>query len=49
MIREGISAVTVDQLQGDTAYLSKGPAVGTLVVTVGAEELLGTEYGVGHE
>ena len=43
------AAVTVDQLQGDTAYLSKGPAVGTLVVTVGAEELLGTEYGVDHE
>jgi hypothetical protein len=43
------AAVTIDQIQGDYAYLSKGPAVGTLVVTVGAEELSGTEYGVGHE
>lgn len=41
--------ITIDQIQGDTAILSSGPAVDTLIVTVGAEELLGTEYGVGHE
>jgi hypothetical protein len=41
--------VTIDQIQGDTAILSSGPAVGTLIVRMGAEELLGTEYGVGHE
>lgn len=41
--------ITIDQIQGDTAILSSGPAVGTLIVTVGAEELLGTEHGVGHE
>jgi hypothetical protein len=41
--------ITVEQIQGDTATLSSGPPAGTLVVTVGAEELLGTEVGVGHE
>lgn len=43
------AAVTIDRIQGDDAYLSSGPAVGTVVVTVGAEELMGTESGVGHE
>lgn len=39
--------VTVERIEGDLAYLSDGPAVGTEVVTVGAAELLGTDTGVG--
>lgn len=39
--------ITVDRIQGDVAILSDGPAVGTLVVTVGAAELWGVETGVG--
>ena len=41
--------IKVDVIEGDTAVLSEGPAVGTTVVTVGAAELLGTELGVGEE
>jgi uncharacterized iron-regulated membrane protein len=41
--------VTVHKIQGSTATLSSGPPAGTLAVTVGAEELWGTELGVGHE
>lgn len=44
-LREPIS---VDYIQGDQAVLTDGPATGTLVVTVGAAELHGTEVGVGH-
>jgi uncharacterized protein YcfL len=43
------AAITVEQIQGDMVILSSGPPVGTLVVSVGAQELLGTEVGVGHE
>jgi multidrug efflux pump subunit AcrA (membrane-fusion protein) len=32
---------------GDSAILQRGPAVGTRVVTAGAAELFGTEFGVG--
>lgn len=39
-------SVTVDRVEGDLAILESGPAAGTAVVTVGAAELLGTEYGV---
>ena len=38
-------AITVDHIDGDRVVLSDGPAPGTTVVTVGAAELLGTEYG----
>jgi hypothetical protein len=38
--------VTVDAIRGDQAVLSAGPAAGTPVVTVGAIELYGTEFGV---
>jgi hypothetical protein len=38
--------VTVDAIRGDQAVLSGGPAAGTPVVTVGATELYGTEFGV---
>ena len=41
--------VTVDRVDGDRAYLRSGPAPGTAVVTVGAAELLGVEYGVDGE
>ena len=44
-VRESIS---VDYIDGDLAVLSKGPPSGTVVVTIGAPELYGTEYGVGE-
>jgi len=37
--------ITVDRIDGDRAILSAGPASGTPVVTVGATELWGVEYG----
>jgi hypothetical protein len=36
--------VTVERITGDEAILSDGPPTGTAVVTVGAEELFGTEF-----
>lgn len=41
--------VVIAKIGGGNVYLSDGPAVGTPVVTVGASELLGVEYGVGAE
>jgi hypothetical protein len=41
--------IEVVRIEGDRAILSDGPAPGTEVVTVGAAELLGTEYEVGEE
>jgi hypothetical protein len=41
--------VEVRTVKGDQALLSKGPAVGTPVVTVGAPELYGVELGVGTD
>jgi AcrB/AcrD/AcrF family len=38
--------VVVEVIQGDQAVLAQGPATGTPVVTVGASELYGTEFGV---
>jgi hypothetical protein len=40
--------VEIDHIEGDRAVLRSGPPVGTTVVTVGAAELLGTEFEVGH-
>jgi hypothetical protein len=40
--------VEVDRIEGDWAYLAKGPAVGTQVASVGVAELYGTEFEVGH-
>jgi hypothetical protein len=40
--------ITVDYFQGDEALLLDGPPAGTTVVTVGAPELLGAEFGVGE-
>lgn len=39
--------IAVEQIHGETAVLSSGPAAGTNVVTVGAAELYGAELGVG--
>ncbi len=40
--------VAVDYIRGDVAVLKDGPPTGTLVASVGAAELYGTEFGVGH-
>jgi multidrug efflux system membrane fusion protein len=40
--------ITVDDIEDGRAVLTDGPAVGTAVVSVGAAELYGTEFGVGH-
>lgn len=37
--------ITVERIEGKRAILSSGPPVGTAVVTVGATELWGVEYG----
>jgi hypothetical protein len=39
-------AISVDHIAGEQAFLSSGPPSGTLVVTVGSQELFGTEYEV---
>ena len=41
--------ITVGAIQGSTAVLAAGPAPGAAVVTVGAPELLGTEYNISGE
>lgn len=41
--------VTVARVVGDEAWLSAGPAAGTAVVTVGAEELYGAESTFGED
>ncbi|MFL6129398.1 MAG: hypothetical protein ACJ73E_10085 [Mycobacteriales bacterium] len=43
------AALVVHRVDGDTAFLSEGPAAGTAVVTVGVPELYGAEYEVGGE
>jgi hypothetical protein len=40
-------AIEVQRIEGDLAYLSSGPPVGTAVVTVGTAELWGVDTGVG--
>jgi hypothetical protein len=37
--------ITVKDITGERAILTKGPAAGTAVVTLGATELWGVEYG----
>jgi len=39
--------VSVVDIAGETAVLAQGPAQGTRIVTMGAAELFGTEFGVG--
>ena len=41
-------SITINAIDGDRAVLSEGPDDGTVVVSVGAPELYGTEYKVGH-
>lgn len=41
--------ITVTAIDGHSALLSTGPAVGARVVTVGAPELLGAEYDISGE
>lgn len=40
--------VAVRRVEGDLALLSRGPREGATVVSVGAMELYGTEFGAGH-
>jgi len=41
--------IAIARFRGETVVLRSGPRVGAPVVTVGAPELLGAEYGVGEE
>lgn len=41
-------SIAVELIKGAEAVLKDGPAVGTVVVTVGVPELYGAEKGVGH-
>ncbi len=41
-------ALTVDVIEGDQVFLREGPSAGTGVVSVGAAELFGTEFEIGH-
>jgi len=41
------SRVLLEWVEGDQAIVSQGPAIGTLIVTDGAAELFGTEFGAG--
>lgn len=41
-------SVAIARIDGANMYLKEGPAVGTLVVTVGVPQLYGAERGVGH-
>jgi hypothetical protein len=40
--------ISIEMIDADQAWLSEGPPDGTAVVSVGAAELYGTEYEVGH-
>ncbi len=40
-------AIEVDYIEGTEAVLLSGPPLGTTIVTVGAAELYGVEFGVG--
>jgi hypothetical protein len=40
--------VVVENIEGDRVTLSEGPPAGTVVVTVGATELMGAEHKYGH-
>jgi hypothetical protein len=41
------ASVVVDYIDGNNVYLTEGPPVGTQVVTAGAAELYGIEFGLG--
>lgn len=42
-------SIVIDDIDGDLAVLSSGPALGTMVATVGVAELFGAESGVGGD
>jgi hypothetical protein len=42
------AAVVVEDVEGDRVILSDGPPAGTVVVSVGAAELMGAEHKYGH-
>jgi hypothetical protein len=44
-VRKSVTVATID---GDKVILADGPDVGTVVVTVGAPELMGAEHKYGH-
>jgi hypothetical protein len=41
-------SIGVDFIDGEEAVLSDGPPAGTMVVTVGGQELFGAEFEIGH-
>ncbi|WP_427134675.1 hypothetical protein [Pseudarthrobacter sp. S9] len=41
-------SITVERINGDVAVLTDGPPAGTVVVTLGAEELFGAEFDTAH-
>jgi hypothetical protein len=41
--------IVIDEVDGDTAVLASGPPAGTKIVSVGGEELLGTEFQIEGE
>jgi hypothetical protein len=41
--------ISIDEISGDVAVLKSGPPAGTRVVTIGGEELLGTEFAIEGE
>jgi hypothetical protein len=43
------SPIEIDEVDGDVAVLSSGPPVGTQVVSIGGQELLGTEFQIEGE
>jgi hypothetical protein len=40
--------INVDFIEGEMVVLNDGPAVGTEIATVGAAEMYGAEFGLGH-
>jgi hypothetical protein len=40
-------SIEIDRIEGDVVVLRRGPPVGTSVVTDGAAQLMGMEFGVG--
>lgn len=42
------ASMIVDRIDGDKLYMTSGPATGTEVVIVGAAELHGAEFEIGH-
>jgi hypothetical protein len=40
--------VDIDYIEGDMVVLNEGPPVGTIIATVGVNQVWGTEFEVGH-